>query len=322
MDLQMTANETACFFPKEKNEAILVTKLSLLIVSLVSNIIAIVLLCYFKCYRRFVFRLILCLMVAHLLGVIMDIVEPIPVEHFNGPPYVKEGWNGVCATIGFFDEVTLWMSNFVMIWILLFLCLLIKKPRHEVHFFRSNITIAEVMGFNFCFYAPFTFSWIPFVDDYFGLSGHWCWIILTKGGCGDTDITEGELYVFLLYYAPLMLIVFITFIISIIAVVIWIINIRKSNPIMNMMIIMVAYPMTFAVVCCVIAANRIESARRAHLGMEPSFPLWMGHAICEPTRSFLPSLFFILQLAHPKTREFVTDTRKDEDEYTPLNNTD
>ena len=299
-----------CFFPKEKDEAIFLTKLLLLMVSLVSNIIAIVLLCYFKCYRRFVFRLVLCLMVAHLLEVIVQILELVPVEQFKGSPHVREGWHGMCAAFGFFDEVTLWMSNFVMIWILLFLCLLMIRPLHEVHLFPSNVTIAEVMGFNFCFYAPFTFSWIPFVHGYFGLSGHWCWIMLTKGGCGDTDVTEGAAYIFVLYYAPLMLIVFITFTISLIAVVIWIKNIHKSDSITNMMVIVVAYLIIFVVVCCVIAANRIESARRTHLGMEPNFPLWMGHAICEPTRSLLPALFFILQLAHPRTRKLVTETRR------------
>ena len=312
MDAQVIAMNN-CTFSNEKDVIIFLVKLSMLCVSLVSNIIAIVLLCYYKCYRRFVFRLVLCLMVAHLLEVIVQILELIPVAQFKGPPHVRDdNWNGVCAAFGFFDEVTLWMSNFVMIWILLFLCFLMIRPRHEVHLFPSNVTIAEVMGFNFCFYAPFTFSWIPFVDNYFGLSGHWCWIKLTKGVCGDTDVTEGAAYMFVLYYAPLMLIVLLTFIISLTAVVILIKNIRKSDSITDAMIIVVAYPIVFIVVWCIISANRIESTRRVHLGMSPYFPLWMGHAIAEPTHSFLPALFFILQLTCPKTRKLVTDTRRQE----------
>ena len=190
-----------------------------------------------------------------------------------------------------------------------------KKPINELPQFSSNVTIGEVMGFNFCFYGPFTFSWIPFVDDYFGLSGHWCWIILSKGGCGDTNIVEGAVYMFVLYYAPLMLIVFITFIIFLIAIIIWIKNIHKSDSISDTMIIVMAYPIAFVVVWCVISANRIESTRRVHLGLEPYFPLWMGQAIAEPTSLFLPALFFMLQLTCPKTRKLVTDTRT---QYEPL----
>ena len=282
MGLQVTVRNVSCTFSEEEEKIIFKVKLSLLSVSFVSNIFAIGLLCYFKCYKRFVFRLILCLMVAHLLEVIVKILELIPVK---GPAQLREGsgWEGVCAAFGFFDQVTSWMSNFVMIWIILYLCSLIKKPVNELHQFSSNVTIREVIGINFCFYAPFTFSWIPFVDDYFGLSGHWCWIILNKGGCGDTNIVEGAVYMFVLYYAPLMLIVFITFIIFFIAIAIWIKNIHKSDSISDMMIIIVAYPIVFVVVWCIISANRIESTRRVHLGLEPYFPLWMGHAIAEPT---------------------------------------
>ena len=33
----------------------------------------------------------------------------------------------------------------------------------------------ELFGVCFCFFAPFTFNWIPFLGGYYGLSSHWCW---------------------------------------------------------------------------------------------------------------------------------------------------
>ena len=53
--------------------AIFATKLVLLCLSFIANIAAITILLYFKSFRRFVFRLILCLLVASLVGVVVQI---------------------------------------------------------------------------------------------------------------------------------------------------------------------------------------------------------------------------------------------------------
>ena len=92
--------------------SIFATKVGMLSISFVINCIAIAVLCYFKSYKRFVFRLVLCLMTTHILEVLVQILELVPVNHKSEHVAVRDGWESVCAAFGFLDQVTIWMSNF------------------------------------------------------------------------------------------------------------------------------------------------------------------------------------------------------------------
>lgn len=297
--------DTFCYrLTDRQDKAIFVTKLVVLSISLLANAAALITLFYFKGYRRFVFRLVLCLLVASMVGVVVQILEVTPLNHTEAPT-VRPGWQAACSAFGFLDQVAVWMSNFVVIWIVGFLCWLMIKPRHKINMFTSKVTVAEAMGINACFFLPFTFNWIPFTREYFGASGHWCWIKLAETtNCSDTNIGEGVAYAFVFYYGPLVVIMLITSVISVFALVVWCKNLVRSDPFKDMVFIVV-YPILFNVVGCIVTANRIEEVRRISNGMKPAFSLWVAHAVADPTRTLLPAVFFLLQFLSPTTRKLV-----------------
>lgn len=302
----------SCYLTKEQDTAIFVTKLIILVFSLVINIAAIITLIFFRSYKRFVFRLVLCLLAASLLGVVIQILEIIPLDHSEFPITVRSGWESACAAFGFLDQVAIWMSNFVIIWIVLFLCWLMIQPRDKISLFTTDVSVREAVSICCCFLVPFTFNWIPFTTDYFGASGHWCWIKLTKAddsSCEHSrDIGSGAKFMFLFYYGPLLLIMLFASVVSVIAVIMWCKNLARSDPIKGMIFIVV-YPIVFNLVCCIVTANRIEEMRRVKANMMPNFGLWLGHAIADPARTLLPALFFLLQFLIPTTRKMVMQTR-------------
>lgn len=298
----------ASYLSHGQDEAIFVTKLVFLVLSFIANIAAIVVLVYFKSYRRFVFRLILCLLAASLVGATVQILEIIPLDHQHYPIKLRNGsaWGPVCASFGFLDNASLWMSNFVIIWIVGFLCWLMSHSRDKINFFYSKVSGLEAVAICLCFLVPFTFNWIPFTTNHYGPSGHWCWIKLTEPG--NCWVPDGAGYIFALYYGPLMVIMLVTSLISVVAVVQWCRNIVRSDP-MNDLIFIVIYPIVFNIVCAVMTANRIEEVRRVKRRMSPYFNLWLAHAIADATRTLLPALFVLLQFLIPTTRKLVVQSR-------------
>lgn len=289
--LDMNGSNTTCYLSEKEDKAIFVTKLVVVCISLITNVVAIGTLIFFKSYRRFVFRLVLSLLISSLLGVVVQILELIPLNHSSYPIAVRDGWLPACAAFGFLDQVTIWMSNCVIIWIVLFLCRLMTLLHDKINMFTSDVTVAEAVGICLCFLLPFTFNWIPFTTDYFGPSGHWCWIKLTKADtCEDSSTRAGVVYMFVFYYGPLLLIMLLTSIVSVVAVVVWCKNLKNDS--IKKMIFIVIYPIVFDVVGCIVTANRIEAIRRATHKEGPNFGLWMAHAIADPARTLLPAFFF------------------------------
>ena len=298
-----------CFLTEAEDKAIFITKLSLLSLSVVANIIAISVLVYFKCNKRFVFRLVLCLVFANLFGVIVQILEILPPDGRSDDPTSHSKWLPTCSAFGFLDQITIWMSNFVIIWIVGYLCWLMIQPEHKINMFQSKVEVPEVIGINLCFFLPFTFNWIPFTTNYFGASGHWCWIKQTKTAhCNDTDISEGAAYIFIFYYGPLMLIMLVTSVISVIALIAWCKNFVKPDNAKDLIFI-IMYPILFTVMGCIVTANRIYEVHRIRNSIPPSFGLWMAHAVADSARACLPALFSLFQLIFPTTRKMVVQSR-------------
>lgn len=199
----------------------------------------------------------------------------------------------------------------MIIWIVSYLCWLMIQPEHKINMFQSKVNVAEVIGINLCFFLPFTFNWIPFTTNYFGASGHWCWIKLTKkpSNCNDTDIAEGAAYIFIFYYVPLIVIMLVTTVISAIAVVVWCKSLVKHDHAKGLIFIVV-YPILFNVVGCIVTANRIYDVYRIRNSIPPNFGLWMAHAVTDPARTYLPALFSLFQFLIPTTRKIVMLSRQ------------
>ena len=172
-----------------------------------------------KAYKRIVFRLVLYFIIADIFQAITHIIELTPLEYVNGNVVVKEGAEGLCAFYGFLDQIALWMSNVAVIWIMLYLLWIANKLR-KVHRdgnpYKNKISIkTELVGLFFLIVFPFTFNWIPFIWNMYGISGLWCWIKESRDYCHDYNF--GLTLIFSMFYSPLIIIVTFTFI-SLIAI--------------------------------------------------------------------------------------------------------
>jgi hypothetical protein len=249
------------------------------------------------------------LLLACLLGVVVQILEVIPLSHTTLRP--GAGWQGACSAFGFLEEVTLWMSNFFIIWIVGYLCWLMKQPEHRVNMFISPVSVPEAVCICMCFFLPFTFNWLPFTTEYYGPSGNWCWIKLTKSDdCNDTDIRQAAFFIFTFHYGPLVLIMFVSTLIAVAALITWCKSLNTSDP----LLFIAVYPILLNLAGSIVTANRIEDLRRLSSNLPPNYPLWVAYAVADPLRICLPASLFLLQLLFPTTREMVVRCRRPEQE--------
>ncbi len=291
MSLLMENNNSNCTVSEWEHNLVFRSKIATLSFSCASNLIAILIMLIGGSYRRLIFRLVLYLLIADFLLVIVQILELLPVVYINHQLDIREGgyWTKSCRVLGFLDLVIAWMGDLVVISIVIYLFARARNPskfREE----QSNSKIIETVTVCFCVLFPFTFSWIPFIDDYFGISGHWCWIELVKDNdCNSRQITEGLLYMLLLYYLPLLIIILLTSLVSL-----YILYIMCKNELEWEVLLVVLYPIIFDALCLVMAVNRIDSAVRIGHGAKPIFVLSILHSFADSGRTILPSLIVLL----------------------------
>jgi hypothetical protein len=233
------------------------------------------------------------LLIADLLLVLVQVLELLPATYVNGHVGVRSGWENVCSIFGFFDQVTAWTRDLVVIFIVVQLFFAVRNPEGFRKRQSECSKIAEAISICLCFLVPFTFNWIPFLDDYYGLSGHWCWIKLVVKDCDDQNVKEGSIYMMTLYYCPLMLIALITSALCVYMAYKWCIGGNKDLSI----ILVILYPIVFDALCFIMFINRVDSAVRIGKGETPSYSLWVVHSIADSVRTLLPSLAVIFLLS-------------------------
>ena len=107
----------------------------------------------------------------------------------------------------------MWCELLFICWITLYLFLRAvfkSNPftrKHEIAGVTCTLSVS----------SPLLFTWVPLLDDMYGLSGAWCWIRFTEGGC-DGSYAQGLAYQIGMWYGPLIVIVSISFIATFILV--------------------------------------------------------------------------------------------------------
>lgn len=288
------ANHSSCHSSKSDHEIVFAIKLSASSFSFLINLLAILLIFCRRSYKRPIIRSVLYLLVADLLLVIVQILELFPASYRDGYVQLRPGqaWQFSCSIFGFFDQVTAWMRDLFVVFIVVRLFLFVRKLERLYQPQTEKERIGEVIGVCVCFFLPFTFNWIPFVNDYYGLSGHWCWIKLIVKDCGDENVLQGLLYMLILYYLPVVLIVLLTSLLCIYIIYKWCVSPQKSSEI----VLVILYPIIFDILCLIMAINRIDSAIRIKQGVRPFRTLWILHSIADSGRTVLPSLCVMLLL--------------------------
>ena len=140
-----------------------------------------------KLHKQFVYRLVMYVMVVNTHQAVCQVFEILPIE-VGGTPRGRieirnsTGWPEACSFLGYFDIVTSWNGNFVVVWIMLYMLaiswkiyqnkkrMLQDKQENQkkclLNFLREFICVVLV------FLSPHFFSWIPFVI--YGHSDPWC----------------------------------------------------------------------------------------------------------------------------------------------------
>ena len=309
MDI-MADNQSCNNYTDTGFSIIYTTKLVVSSLAVVACLLAILLIVLGKSYRRFVYRLVLYFMIAVLLQALSLIAEQIPIEKLpNHTVEVREGWDAACSAIAFFDQVSLWLGNIVILWIFLYLIRLawrlyrLKTPQTNPD--SQKVSGAEIAGLFVMFFVPISFNWIPFALNMYGLSGLWCWLKMTENGCSG-DPTLGLTLIFLTFYAPLMFLMLFGFVSLVVIVATlcshWnkvegLVKKQYTRGIQEIALVMI-YPILYNLICILLVTNRIDSAIRSSRGEEPFYPLWLAHALADSFRTLLPPLAFLL---HPST---------------------
>lgn len=294
-------SNTSCNSSDGMHDAVFIIKLSTSSLSCLTNFLAVLIIVCGGSYKKLIIRSVLYLLVANFLLVTVQVLELMPISYGNEHVHVKKGWQNVCRIFGFLDQDTAWMRDLVVVFIVIQLFIVTKNPAIFRRPQSVKSKIAEAISICLCFLLPFTFNWIPFLNDYYGLSGHWCWIKLVAKDCSDTDVMEGLLYMLVLYYCPLLVIVLLTSLLCLYMLCKWCTNTNEHSTI----IFVILYPLIFDALCLIMFANRVVSALRIKNDASPVYSLWVLHALADSGRTLLPSVSVIVFLSCSTTRRLL-----------------
>ena len=133
-------------------------------VSALCCVFVICLIFLFKKHYFFIQRIIL----YHCLAALFRSIAVTLRLHRLGYQNNSTALKTLCTINGFLDQVTLYFLVFdysVITFILLMTAV-----------FHKNVSYLEGLFVVLIFVVPFTFNWIPFINNSYGRSGAWCWI--------------------------------------------------------------------------------------------------------------------------------------------------
>ena len=304
------SNESCYQFSNKEFSLVLHVKFSMDSLGILACLIALAMIILSKAYKRHEIRLVIYFLVADIFQAITHIVELTPIEHVNGEVVVREGAEGQCALYGFLDQVTLWMCNVAIIWIMLYMLWIankLQRVQRGANPTENKVSVkTELIGLGFLLFFPLTFNWIPFIWNMYGISGLWCWIKEFRDYCEDYKL--GTALIFSLYYGPLIIIISFSFV-SLMAVIRTLCKGALSsvvarnayNRCVKQTILIAIYPLIYNLLCLLPIANRIYSAVNGSNGGVPFFPLWISHTLAEPARILIPPVAFLLHPGSWKT---------------------
>lgn len=309
-DLTNSTNQNCFKFSREQVEAVIIAKTTGVSAGAIACIIAITIIIALKEYHKFVYRLMLYLLLATLVVAVCMALDVAPVYYDGKHAALHHGLEGFCVAIAFVVQCALWTEHLIVCWIVVYIILLAvfdysaKKRKHEI------------LGIIVSVFLPFTFNWIPFLKGMYGLSTLWCWIKLTKDDC-HSNYNWGVALQFALLYGPLAVIILFSFT-SFVVIVATFCKRRASQGSLlvhqqafKQSLQLLVYPVIYNIVWTLMFANRVYYAVSVQKGEKPYYPLWIITTIGDPIRVLIVPLAFIL---HPTTLKKIfcrTDTDKD-----------
>ena len=270
-------------------------------ISCLANLVAVLVIIIGGSYTRLAVRSVLYFLIANSLLVVAKILQVLPVNYNTKDDHVEVSveWQGICSYVAFLAQVTVWMRNFVFIFIVIQISVMIRNPANYWQEQSQKPKTHEIVSICVCFLLPFTFNWIPFVDNYYGLSGHWCWIRLLNETAQFED--EGLVFMAVLYFGPLSIIVLLTSLFCFYVLCNWCWSPYKHKEI----VMAILYPIFFDAVYVIMTYNRIDSALRTKNQDPPKLYHWVLHTVADSGVTTLPPLFVMLLLICPTSRKIL-----------------
>ena len=296
-DDNCTANFTnrTCFqFTKHDFKYIFWMKIGMATLAGAASCLAILLIIFFKGYKKFVHRLVLYLSITALESSVTFVFQVLPVEDECDHLVL---WNeNFCIAAGFLVVYSIWAILLLTCWITLHIFVLAAFNRNLKSYKY------EIVGVLTCHILPIFFSIVPLVtlknDTLYGLAGAWCWIKLTDEDCNKYK--AGVIEQFTLWYGPFMFFAILNCIAMLIVIVILYRRARgihqphQYREALKETVPLLVYPFIFNTLYCLGFANRVYYA----VTEDAKFSLWMVHAFCDPC---LPLFIPIAFLLHPNS---------------------
>ena len=155
-------------------------------------VIALLITCYYRLYKRIVHRLV----IYQLLSAIMFSLVCSAELSFLNYDYNDSSMmmKALCGAVGFLVSVTIGIKFIITFWLTFYLFMFAVFSKDLYHL--ELLYIITSIG------IPLLFDWIPFVNGLYGAAGAWCWIRNWKGGCPEDKIMLGTIEQYAFEYVP------------------------------------------------------------------------------------------------------------------------
>ena len=288
----MNNSSTSCVeFGHKAIVTVILTKIIMSSVGFVLCTLAILFILVTKFYKRFVYRLVLYLLIAALLESLAFVSEEVFL-HNQGEQVVLRNSTiarNFCVFSAYFSEIAVLGEDIVICWIMVYLLLIMcnyitNQPKHEIIGVAISIAV------------PFLICWVPFVKHRYGFSGLWCWIKLTNSEEDCAQNIYGLIYMSTLYYGP-MTVVAIFSLVSFLVIVVMVCRSGVREGLWEALPLVI-YALIYDCLCGLDLANRIYYIfqLKDSSNPKPVFGLWLAVAVGDPVRTLFPSIAFFL---HP-----------------------
>ncbi len=268
-------------------------------ISFISSILVITIIVLFKKSKFFSQRLVLYLSLAVAL---YSLAAALVKTDYMQPE------DQFCKWIAFISEYTQWTLLLAVCVITVDILLRIIWNSHS----DWATPYLEVVYCLIIFVFPGAFNWVPFLWNYYGISGDWCWIrdkIPDTNGTCDTVEMKAAMLQMGLWYGPL----FVLCCLILVAYIVIVVSLRRQrrrmsiyNPdeiqllrtMRNEIYSIFWYPIVFMIINVFPLTNRIVTSLD-----KPVIALWVLHAVISPLQGGFMSLVYALD---PETRRMLT----------------
>ena len=292
-DNKQLANNCNDSFSNEQRNHLQIVMMSSSFMSAVLCFFAVMVVLCYKLHKFFVYRLALYQVLSCLA---FSMAEALQILNIN---YVENTYHGiVCRATAFLVTHTVWVKLFLT------LCLVFHIYVRAVYL--KNLKKCEITYIAISLSIPGFIASIPLITEYYGLAGAWCFIRDWKNHCPSEKDIAGIIQQFVLWYAPLVISLFICLIAVLIVVTKYYFwrhctcchktntNEDANKEDVKKLLPLLAYPVIFFVLALFPLINRLYGAISPH----NSFGLMLTHAVTEGLWGSCSALVLIGHVAY------------------------